>query len=119
MAAVVLGGALRCTRARGGEEPEERRGAGRAREGRGGGVASPGRARAKRQAGGGRARAGGRRPRALQSFWRELEEDKGERWAGPTVLGQHSAGQVSGSGTLLSAFSVFVFLFCFVCFDLV
>ena len=117
MAAVVLGGALRCARARGGEEPEERRGAGRAREGRGGGVASPGRARAKRQAGGGRARAGGRRPRALQSFWRELEEDKGERWAGPTVLGQHSAGQVSGSGTLLSAFSVF--LFCSVCFDLV
>ena len=37
-----------------------------------------------------------RRARALQSFWRELEEDKGERWGGPTVLGQHSAGQVSG-----------------------
>ena len=79
MAAVVLGSALRCARARGGEEPEERRGAGRAREGRGGGVASPGRARAKWQVGGGRARAGGRRPRALQSFWRELEGDKGGR----------------------------------------
>ena len=104
MAIVVLGGALRCARARGGEEPEERRGAGRAREGQGGGVASPRRARAKRQAGGGRARAGGRRPRALQSFWRE-----GERWAGPTVLGQHSAGQVSGSGTLLSLSLLYVF----------
>ena len=109
VAAVVLGGALWCARARGGEEPEERRGAGRAREGRGGGMASPGRARAKRQAGGGRARAGGRRPRALQSFWHELEEDKGERWAGPTVLGQHSAGQVSGSGTLLSLSLLYVF----------
>ena len=119
MVAVVLGGALRCARARGGEEPEERRGAGSAREGQGGSVASLGRARAKRQATGGRARAGGRRPRALQSFWRELEEDKGQRWAGPTVLGQHSAGQVSGSGTLLSAFSVLFFLFCSVCFDLV
>ena len=74
-------------------------------------MGSPGRASAKRQAGGGRARAGGRRPRALQSFWRELEEDKGERWAGPTVLGQHSAGQVSGSGTLLSPFSVLFFYF--------
>ena len=50
-----------------------------------------------------------RRARALQSFWRELEEDKGERWAGPTVLGQHSAGQVSGSGTLLSLSLLYVF----------
>ena len=61
---------------------------------------------ARRQGGGGRrvaARAGHARSSPSGVSWKKTRERDG--------LGQHSAGQVSGSGTLLSAFSVLFFYF--------
>ena len=56
--------------------------------------------------GGGGARAASTRP---ASSWQQLEEDKGRRWAGPTVLGHSWAARFAFSLSLLSGF-IFMFL---------